>query len=350
MSEAESAGSPSAESAAQNGSQNAIKATDFLDLDNIPEVKPEGMSKSQWKKLQRKKKFQEHKKEYIQIRKEKKKEKNAARRAEIAVYKENNEEVPEHLIKRPRKPKAQSPTGSKIILDCSFDDMMNDKEKVSLSSQITRAYSANRFSPNFVDLEVTSFGGSLKRRFDVDLKSSAYQNWKNIKFNEEPFEPTENTVYLSADAEEALEVLEPDMTYVIGGIVDKGRYKYLCKNKAEKLGMKCYRLPIDEYIHLFGRQVLTTTHVVEIMLEWWNTKDWKAAFEKILPQRKLIIDENGQEVSVEPEEGTPVVELEGKSEEKPVEKVENEIEQEKSEQTEKTEESKPQAEKAEEAS
>lgn len=274
-----------------------LKASDFQDLDNLPETKPSTMSKSQWKKLQRKKKFQEHKKEYIEIRKIKKKEKAAHRREEIAQYKARNEPIPDHLIKKPRKPPAnQNQTGTKIIIDCSFDELMNDKEKVSLSSQITRSYSANRTSLNTVDLEITSFGGNLKKRFDVTLASSAYQNWTNITFNPEPFKPIENMIYLSADATEALDVLEPNMTYVIGGIVDKGRYKYLCKNKAEEMGLKCKRLPIDEYIQLFGRQVLTTTHVVELMLEWFNQgKDWKKAFEKVLPQRKLIVE--GEEVN-----------------------------------------------------
>ncbi|CAM9018491.1 unnamed protein product [Wickerhamomyces anomalus] len=287
---------------AQSPVQDAPKAADYPTLESIPEVKPAEMSKSQWKKLQRKKKFQENKKEYIKIRKEKKKENNAARRLEIQSYVEKNEPIPEHLLKKPKKPKTQTKTGSKIVIDCSFDHLMNDKEKVSLSSQITRAYAANRTSPNTVDLEVTSFGGNLKRRFEVDMKSSAYQNWKNITFNEEPFKPSENVIYLSADAEEALEVLEPDMTYVIGGIVDKGRYKFLCKNKADELGLKCLRLPIDEYINLFGRRVLTTTHVVELMLEWWNGKDWKLAFEKVLPQRKLINEDKVGSASVDPEE------------------------------------------------
>lgn len=293
MSESESVQSPP---------QDAPKASDFQDLNSIPDVKPADMSKSQWKKLQRKKRFQEQKKEYIQVRKEKKKENRAARRLEIQSYVAKNEPIPEHLLRKPRKPKTQTKTDSKIIIDCSFDHLMNDKEKVSLSSQITRAYAANRTSPNTVDLEITSFGGNLKRRFDVDLKSSAYQNWTNITFNEEPFEPSENMIYLSADAEEALEVLEPDMTYVIGGIVDKGRYKFLCKNKAEELGIKCLRLPIDEYINLFGRRVLTTTHVVELMLEWWNGKDWKLAFEKVLPQRKLIGEEKEGSESIDTEE------------------------------------------------
>ncbi|CCH42727.1 tRNA (guanine-N(1)-)-methyltransferase [Wickerhamomyces ciferrii] len=315
--------------------ESPILATDFEDLNNLPDTKPELMSKSQWKKLQRKKKFQETKKEYTKIRKEKKKQNNAARREEIKSYIERNEKIPDHLIKkRPRKPTEQTKIDTKIIIDCSFDHLMNDKEKISLSSQITRAYSANRFSPNTVDLQVSSFGGWLKKRFEVDMKSSAYQNWTHMKFNEDPFaiDDKETTIYLSADSDETLEELKPNHTYIIGGIVDKGRYKYLCRDKAQKLGLKCQKLPIDQYINLFGRQVLTTTHVVELMLEWFNTgKDWKAAFEKILPSRKLLGDKEDE--GEDEDEVSEVASVEG-VEDEPKEELKKDVEEESKEEKE----------------
>lgn len=41
-------------------------------------------------------------------------------------------------------------------------------------------------------------------------------------------------VYLTADTEEKLERLEPGMRYIVGGIVDKNRYKELCLKKAQR--------------------------------------------------------------------------------------------------------------------
>ena len=81
--------------------------------------------------------------------------------------------------------------------------------------------------------------------------------------------PKDKMVYLSADAEETLTELKDDEVYVIGGIVDRNRYKYLTLNKAKELGYRCAkwkkerrvrtRLPL-ELVRFHGSRVLTVNN------------------------------------------------------------------------------------------
>lgn len=121
----------------------------------LPPV-PEGMSKSQWKKVWKKKRFEDTKEEFAKIRREKRQKAKENKRAKIQEYLDRGEEVPEELRRKPRKNMDQRDSGINIILDCAFDDLMNDKEVVSLSTQITRAYSYNKRENHFSNIKVTS--------------------------------------------------------------------------------------------------------------------------------------------------------------------------------------------------
>ncbi|AJU09949.1 Trm10p [Saccharomyces cerevisiae YJM1463] len=259
----------------------------------LPPV-PEGMSKKQWKKMCKRQRWEENKAKYNAERRVKKKKLRHERSAKIQEYIDRGEEVPQELIREPRINVNQTDSGIEIILDCSFDELMNDKEIVSLSNQVTRAYSANRRANHFAEIKVAPFDKRLKQRFETTLKNTNYENWNHFKFlpddkimfGDEHISK-DKIVYLTADTEEKLEKLEPGMRYIVGGIVDKNRYKELCLKKAQKMGIPTRRLPIDEYINLEGRRVLTTTHVVQLMLKYFDDHNWKNAFESVLPPRKL---------------------------------------------------------------
>ncbi|KAG0295564.1 tRNA (guanine(9)-N(1))-methyltransferase [Dissophora globulifera] len=94
-------------------------------------------------------------------------------------------------------------------------------------------------------------------------------------------------VYLSADSPNTITQLESGTCYVLGGIVDKNRYPNLCQSKAEKLGVETAQLPIGEYIQMSSRRILTVNQVFEILLQFTECNDWKEAFLKVIPQRKL---------------------------------------------------------------
>ncbi|PWN20613.1 hypothetical protein BCV69DRAFT_232565, partial [Microstroma glucosiphilum] len=123
----------------------------------------------------------------------------------------------------------------------------------------------------------------------------------------------EDIVYLTADTDETIEELQEGKTYVIGGIVDRNRYKHLCLNKAKSLGLKVARLPIDlsnltkksaEGKMLQSRKVLTVNQVFDILIGWteqyqqeaeeeeggqagWKKPSWEEALDRGLPGRKF---------------------------------------------------------------
>ena len=62
----------------------------------------------------------------------------------------------------------------------------------------------------------------------------------------------ESIVYLSPDAEETIDTVDPEKTYVIGGIVDrvveKGIPRYASLEASQVDRVKALRLPLDEFV------------------------------------------------------------------------------------------------------
>ncbi|ROW02529.1 hypothetical protein VMCG_06139 [Cytospora schulzeri] len=111
---------------------------------------------------------------------------------------------------------------------------------------------------------------------------------------------TDSVIYLSADSPNTLDKLEPNTSYVIGGLVDRNREKLLCQRRAEDKNIRTAKLPIGEYLQMASRQVLATNHVVEIMCKWLETGDWGKAFMEVIPRRKggRLKGEDGEEDGV----------------------------------------------------
>ncbi|PWY92677.1 hypothetical protein BO70DRAFT_357819 [Aspergillus heteromorphus CBS 117.55] len=226
----------------------------------------------------------------------------------LAELKKSYERTPERF----RKSKLLPMT---LVIDCGYDELMLDKERISLGSQITRSYSDNSRSPFRSHLVVSSFNKLLKHRFDTVL-AGMHQNWKGVRVLEDDFAcvaekakewmvvPAGGTfdgvfanmadakpedgevVYLSSDSPNTLTELKPFSTYIVGGLVDKNRHKAICYKAAVEKGIKTAKLPIGDYIQMASRQVLATNHVVEIMLRWLELGDWGKAFLSVIPQRK----------------------------------------------------------------
>ena len=297
---------------------------------NTPPSVPQ-LSKNKLKKLKRDQEWEAKRDLRKKIRKQKVQEKKLKKRLAReegasnapAAPEDHHDEPPAASLEDYRRYRTQ-PTQLPvtIVIDCGFDDFMQDHERNSLSSQVTRCYSDNHKAPYQAHLAVSSFGGHLKNRFD-NLLSGNHRSWKGVRFLEEDFTeaarqssqwmqaPTggelagalanaellvsENdsdgandgeVVYLTSDSPNTLSSLRPYSTYIIGGIVDKNRHKGICYKKAMDAGVKTAKLPIGDYMQMNSRFVLTTNHVSEIMVRWLECGDWGQAFERVMPKRK----------------------------------------------------------------
>lgn len=283
----------------------------------IEDVTPR-MSKNQLKKLRRKEKWAQEREQRKEKRKEQVLRKRERRRQMIEEARaKGGEQAVADLRKQWDRTRAKHLRSTlvplSIVIDCGYDELMSEKEHISLASQLTRSYSDNTRALWRSHLMFSSFNKQLKERFDTIL--SAYKNWKGIKIIGEdfvqaadlaketmssshggklagPFAETDakpedgEIIYLTSDSPETLTELKPYSTYIIGGLVDKNRHKGICYKHAVENGVKTAKLPIGEYIQMASRSVLTTNHVVAIMLQWLEVQDWGEAFMKVIPQRK----------------------------------------------------------------
>ncbi|GME83226.1 unnamed protein product [Ambrosiozyma monospora] len=121
-------------STSESGSEEPLNKKRKLDI-------PEGMTKSAWKRLEKRRRWEENKEKLKQDRKERKKQMKLERRAKMQEMTAKGEDITKAFpSKKPKiNPEDQIPSGAKVILDCAFDDLMLEKEVVSLSGQITRS-------------------------------------------------------------------------------------------------------------------------------------------------------------------------------------------------------------------
>jgi len=182
-----------------------------------------------------------------------------------------------------------SVSSPKVVIDCDYDQIMQWKERTSLSKQIRHLYGRNVRSEKPFNLFLTGLGGDLENelkkdngytRWMINRASTSYQE----HFGTENFK---NLVYLTAESENVLQSLDDEKIYIIGGIVDHNRLKNLAHTKATGQQICTQRLPLQEHLVSGLRTVLTVNQVFDILLTLreCGTADWSRAFLKALPSR-----------------------------------------------------------------
>ncbi|KAK6042605.1 tRNA (guanine-N(1)-)-methyltransferase [Cooperia oncophora] len=258
---------------------------------NDSQINEKGLSKNALKKLKNRERWLEHRKRKRLEEKQRKKEKR------IALKEAGLGEA----LKRFRgKTMEQSSCRIRVAIDMSFDDLMSEKDCRRAVQQLNWSYSANRRLPEPLQFYITSFEG-LSRKIYSSIESNQNQDiFLKTESISELFKPSE-IVYLTADSDNVLTELEDTKVYVIGGLVDHNSQKGLCYEVATKAGYNHARLPIDEFVQMKTRKVLTINHVFEILAHFSDHGDWEKAFFTVIPPRKGMVKKMtaGSDVSLD---------------------------------------------------
>ena len=232
-----------------------------------------------------------------------------------------------------RKYLEQSANSFAIVIDCNWEEHHNDRALASLSQQIYFSYGLNRRNPQPAALYLTGVGPLLRKQ----LEKQGLLSWMGLitesrdyiqmpQFQKQPIQAPvvdfsvvgvtkdelnesyqvaleknhKQLVYLSSDADETLDELDPNCAYVIGGIVDRNRLKGITHKKAMSQQLRTVKLPIRDHLELSSTHVLTVNHCLELLLERRVLGDWPSALNKVIPPRKM--GSQGVQIGAEAEE------------------------------------------------
>ncbi|KAK2862986.1 hypothetical protein Q5P01_002519 [Channa striata] len=185
-------------------------------------------------------------------------------------------------------------TGLKLCVDLSMTDCMSDKEVSRLAGQLRRLYGSNKKAAQPFHLLLTDLQKDSRIYRECIRMNDGFLNYMMDITEESCLDlfPSETLVYLSPDAERALETVDADKVYVLGGLVDESIQKKLSFSRARKLSVQTARLPIDEYMvkksnaKNFHSKILAVNQVFDILLTFCETGSWTEALQTWFPEGK----------------------------------------------------------------
>uniref|UniRef100_A0AAG5DF53 RNA (guanine-9-)-methyltransferase domain-containing protein 1 n=1 Tax=Anopheles atroparvus TaxID=41427 RepID=A0AAG5DF53_ANOAO len=181
--------------------------------------------------------------------------------------------------------------GINLVIDCSYDEYMNDKEMRNTAKQLMLCFAQNRSHPE--PFNVHHCNADFSKTTMKQLEKHLVQ----IRQPEFPFNITERSytdlfpkdrlVYLTPHCKNDLTEFNPDDIYIIGAMVDKSSQEAVSLGKAKKLGLRMARLPLDKYFQFKSGKSLTLDQMVMIMLELKASNNFEKALQHV-PRRKVI--------------------------------------------------------------
>ncbi|KAL4224019.1 tRNA methyltransferase 10 C [Mactra antiquata] len=174
-----------------------------------------------------------------------------------------------------------------IVIDLNFEDF-SFRELTAADEQIALCLSENTRHVQPLNVHITSVHAN--KRISHKYQSGALFPGA---LHEEHFMdlfPQDKLAYLSPDGT-PMTKFDPDMIYIIGGLVDRNMRKRLTYSSAKECGIKCYSLPLDRYVKVesSARKQLNINTVFSIMLNMYLTKSWEKAFSAGIISQKYTV-------------------------------------------------------------
>ncbi|KAI4296059.1 hypothetical protein L6164_036049 [Bauhinia variegata] len=297
--------------------QIAVDKTENSNAD--PPVPEKPLSKSAQKKLLKQQRFEAKKAEKKALMKEQKKKDAERKRKEWeenlakvdeeerlkliesrkSLRKERMEQRSEEKEKKKERLTKAKECGQNVVIDLEFSHLMTPTEINSLSQQIMYCYAVNGRCTSPAHLWLTGCNGEMGNQLK---RIPGFDKWiiekEDRSYVEALQDRKENLVYLTADSDTVLEELDLKKIYIIGGLVDRNRWKGITMKKAQEQGIQTAKLPIGNFMKMSSSLVLTVNQVLEILLKFLETRDWKTSFFQVIPPRKRCkaeSEENGED-------------------------------------------------------
>ncbi|CAL1534869.1 unnamed protein product [Lymnaea stagnalis] len=197
-------------------------------------------------------------------------------------------EIPDRLLRWHNNRLASAMQfGIPLIIDMGFT-VSTPTELIPLSQQLWELYCTNRSHPDPYHLVFTNCTPSHPVYRYLELHHLVETMFILATFTDKnhlQLFPTQEKVYLSAQAKQALIKYDPNTIYIMGAYHDP-----LVRNKesfarAKEQKLPCMRLPIDEHVkwrHQIHKD-LDINLVVDILLSVKQSKSWKTAFQTGVP-------------------------------------------------------------------
>lgn len=176
--------------------------------------------------------------------------------------------------------------GQKVLIDCTFDNQMNDREIRNTAWCMEKAYSTNRehklpFDMHFccnkfykpsLDILHKKIPTLISKKSLYDMHYECYTK----------LFPKERLLVLTPDSRNTFQYNADDI-YVVGGIVDRGHSTPKMLGKAKQLGLRTARLPLN--YGGFGKPNELPLHtVINILRECQISRNWSKILELYGPK------------------------------------------------------------------